>query len=553
MDNIMTNPHKLILISDNALGEGKPFEQDQLGFSDYASIISDSLIESTSVFTIGIFGDWGTGKTSLMRTIQKTMQESSNVTTIWFNSWLNEKESKPVVALTSRIIEVLKNESNKDKVINKIILYLESFLYGISISSKVAIPGIVELEPSLSIKDSIDNFKEKNKSAELDRVLEEISRISSKLEKPIIIFIDDLDRCFPDNAINILESIKLVFSQIGFTFILGMSRAVIEGYLKHRYKNEYGINDFNGASYLDKIVQISFYIPPHNDRINALSNSLITNNLHYKNKDIIDVLPSIASSLGANPRSLIRFINGLIIDKKIQDHIAFKNKMKDIDIYYLAISRCIQIRWSSIFTMLASNDNLCEIISKWDVSQLYSYAKSDDYLISTIAKQFISDKELLNLLLNTSQGIKWLENHDNRYTSIFFIKNNAQEQQKISEISTKPQSTYIYYDHASTELALKISKKLIDSGVQVNVNNETTFNLLKNKSLIFCIGKDTSYFQENQIVNMANQNNRIIPIILPDSSRQKIPEQLKNIAFIDFSKGIDDATLSNLAIQLLLN
>lgn len=91
----------------------------------------------------------------------------------------------------------------------------------------------------------------------------------------IVIIIDDLDRCFPDSAIKLLEGIKLALAQPGFIFILGVARNIIEGYLEHRYKDEFGLENFQGSSYLDKIVQLPFYLPSHRDRMQNFLLSLI--------------------------------------------------------------------------------------------------------------------------------------------------------------------------------------------------------------------------------------------------------------------------------------
>ncbi len=66
------------ILSDHA------YQDDALNFTRYAGVLSNIIVHTTTLpFTVGIFGDWGSGKTTLMRMIQ----EQVNGKTIWFNAW----------------------------------------------------------------------------------------------------------------------------------------------------------------------------------------------------------------------------------------------------------------------------------------------------------------------------------------------------------------------------------------------------------------------------------------------------------------------------------
>jgi formylglycine-generating enzyme required for sulfatase activity len=74
------------------------------------------------------------------------------------------------------------------------------------------------------------------------------------------VFVDDLDRCLPDKAVEVLEAIKLFLDVPGCVFVLGIAREVIEQGIKVRYK-DYETR-LDGAEYLEKIIQIPFSLPP---------------------------------------------------------------------------------------------------------------------------------------------------------------------------------------------------------------------------------------------------------------------------------------------------
>lgn len=232
----------------------------------------------------------------------------------------------------------------------------------------------------------------------------------------IVLFIDDLDRCLPDVAVQLLESIKLVLSQAGFIFVLGMSRPVIDGYLNKRYQQDFGLTDFIGRNYLDKIVQLAFYIPSHRERIEGFAETV----LDVLNEDdriqLIDILPIIGVACGYNPRIAIRFVNNLLIDTSIR---------RNIPIGYFAITRSLQQYWFEAFLILTQHDSykLCEKTYQWLEKGVPTF---DDK--STIEAQLaISLKANPDLvqLLSTTYGIAWLYNHDQRVAAIQFLKNQT--------------------------------------------------------------------------------------------------------------------------------
>ncbi|WP_433261329.1 P-loop NTPase fold protein [Actinosynnema sp. CS-041913] len=62
-------------------------------------------------FTIGVFGEWGTGKTSLMRMVERNLAADENVVTVWFNAWRYEQEEPPIVPLVGTIVRALEEHA----------------------------------------------------------------------------------------------------------------------------------------------------------------------------------------------------------------------------------------------------------------------------------------------------------------------------------------------------------------------------------------------------------------------------------------------------------
>src|SRR5690348_9554991 len=69
-----------------------PAPAPALGFDDYASAFADVIRHSAPRFAIGIFGDWGSGKTTLMQAIRRQLEPDEEISCVWFNAWRYERE-----------------------------------------------------------------------------------------------------------------------------------------------------------------------------------------------------------------------------------------------------------------------------------------------------------------------------------------------------------------------------------------------------------------------------------------------------------------------------
>ena len=426
--------NKIKLLNDQAIGEGKELKFDGLGFDTYSEVLSNAVRGTQGPFTIGIFGEWGTGKTSLMRMIKDNLDTDSDVITVWFNAWKYEKEEHPIVPLIATIVHQL--ESNK-KFIAKLadtgksfIKALRAVAYGLSAKSKVKVPGFAEIEASLVAKDIIDREEKLTPDPLLDRSLyydafEALENCNRQTKIKIVVIIDDLDRCLPDLAIKLLESIKLVLSQPGFIFILGVARKVLEGYLKHRYEKEYGLTDFESNYYLDKIVQLPFHIPPHQDRMENFTDTLLEQiDAKYK-KEFEGILLFCGEASRCNPRAIIRLVNNIMID-----HAIIKSgQMKPIPMSYFAVTRILQQRWENVFRMLNASDALCLKIVNWTENVIRDQSEKGKGDIQIIATHLLSDKELRKFLYS-EQGKNWLQNGPLRKATIHFLRTQRRESEK---------------------------------------------------------------------------------------------------------------------------
>lgn len=435
----------LSLITDLPLGEeGKKLAEDGLEFAVYAQVLGSSILSTPGPFTVGIFGEWGTGKTSLLRMIEGylTRKGDEKILPIWFNAWRYEKDEHPIVPLVGIIIKMIQSQKNfLEKLTDNgrsLIRALRAIAYGFSASSKLQVPGFAEIEAAFVAKDMIEREERISSDPLLEKSLyyeafEALSKVYLGEDRKIVVIIDDLDRCFPDQAIKLLESIKLILSQPGFIFVVGVSRSIIEGYLKHRYSEDYGIDDFDGSSYLDKIVQLPFYIPSHSGRMEKFLENILEKLDKESGKKLSEIIDIIAIACANNPRSTVRFINNLLIDQAINKLFARsgESNYREIDIGFFAITRSLQQNWRDVYEKLMQSDKLCEEIVQWEQEKTLEEIvekvepSKKEYQIALL----LQNDSYLKGLLFSSLGRYWLSEPDIRKGAdqFLFLRQSQEE------------------------------------------------------------------------------------------------------------------------------
>jgi hypothetical protein len=556
------------LLTDQAFGESGSPEQDGLGFSAYAEVLSGAALGTTGPFTVGIFGEWGTGKTSLMRMIQRKLSDEPDVVTVWFNAWRFEQEEHPIIVpLLATIIRELQHKKGILRKLGdtgkSLVTALRAIAYGFSAKSKVRIPGFAEIEASLVAKDMIQRSDKLTADPLLDKSLyyqafERLSNLDISNKVKIVVIVDDLDRCFPDVAIKLLESIKLVLSQPGFVFILGVSRSVIEGYLSHRYKKEYGLDSFQGHMYLDKIVQLPFYIPPHRDRMEEFSTTLLQRIEPDARESLREILPIVAVVSGSNPRATIRFVNNLLIDRAINHVLAEAGSMEVIPIGYFAVSRSLQQRWRDMFSLLVTSEELCSALSSWEPDGIGTYVTSSSSDEVEAATRLVSDRDLQGLLFS-EHGRAWLRNSKLRRAAIQFLRTQRQEATENEDVF----DALLVHSDQDLESASKIAEVLSRHELRSLLGTHTmpggdakearVHALSTARAVVVLIGPrgiepDTT---EEMLLLQAIENSLpVLPVLLPGADSNSMPFYLKSHIGLILEDGISEQAIAPLIAAL---
>jgi predicted KAP-like P-loop ATPase len=343
-----------------------PDEDPILDSKPYGTTIAKIVLESFPKFSIGIYGEWGTGKTTLMKLIEKEVQVD-HVLTIWFNAWRYEREEQfAVVALMKTIAFGMTNHPIYKNI-------RRTILRGLKLVGEAA----TEETAGLFVKEkTVEKFKEKllPKREFLEEVDKEtiyfdgIKKIEEEMQRirkdhpnrRVVVFIDDLDRCSPEKALEVFESIKVFLDIEGFVFIIGLSHRTIAKLITALYEK----SGVRGEDYIQKIIQIPVLVPEWNK---ADIDELITNlskRIGVKYAGIIDTNKSIINSaLRPNPRELKQFINNFIIANEI-----FSTR-GNFDSEVLLAIHALRTRWPDIYNLVATDEDFRDKLTELSIME----------------------------------------------------------------------------------------------------------------------------------------------------------------------------------------
>lgn len=344
-------------------------EDTVLDFPNYINTLSNIILKSKPPkYTVGIFGEWGTGKSTLMGNILKVL-ESHECKCLEFNAWRYEGEDRlatfPMMLNIlgqfiddTKVRNILEKEDNEEN--RGILKSLKRVLRGLSVSGSVGLQMAAELgfsyDPSQAGKkedteEDILEFYKKNIPA-LQEGYELIKKLipladgaNGNDELKLVVFVDDLDRCTPEKASEVLESIKVFFDIKGIVFVLGLSKTVVEAAINVKYKDFE--ETFNGSDYLKKIIQVPFHLPEWSkDDLKKYIKNIVEKTKNQKYKEFFqeeNTQKIIADVINSNPREAKRLLNNFILARNI-----FNNDTR-VDNLKLLLSQALVLRWKEFY------------------------------------------------------------------------------------------------------------------------------------------------------------------------------------------------------------
>ncbi|MFC2079110.1 P-loop NTPase fold protein, partial [Candidatus Bipolaricaulota bacterium] len=448
---------ELILLSDEPVASSG---EDKLKMRTYAEIIAGAALHTAGPFTIGVFGKWGEGKTSLLKLAKALLDDSlSKPITVWFNAWQYDHEDHPLVPLAmaiadqvqAQIPEVSEGESRVLMPLRKIGQTLRAVAYGLSVKAPfVDIDGSKIIDHLEKLDRSDDVMLDPLLSGSVyQKAFDVLGRLvqqtaSDDAAPPIVVFIDDLDRCLPGHALKLLQSIRLVLGQPGFVFAIALDREPIVQHLISIYEGlKVGDPEGAGQAYLDKIVQLPLWVPSHQLAFSDYIGELLETGAVKANVRVSEVLTSLTELLevgtDANPRALVRLINNLIVD-----NVLWADRQDIADWLGLcAVSRLLREKLGSgKYLSLVRNRRLClELVGEgkdesvdWrSKGKLDRAERSPDDELQYSVFRIRERTPAIRALLETPLGKRWLTEHETRLQIDRFL--TSERRDTITQVS----------------------------------------------------------------------------------------------------------------------
>lgn len=232
-------------------------------------ILDDNLTPAT----IGVYGAWGSGKSSVLSMSEKNLSSIPKVLCVKFNSWMFEDYYDIRAALISTIIQDMSTKFQlKDKLLDKAKRLIKSINilglikkgigYGLDIALNKGANIIEGFVTSDARKDDSEPESENSLRESIRAFPDVFTEIIQKTDlKRVVVYIDELDRCTPDRIIDVLEAIRLFAFVPGISFVIGADERLIKYAVDCKYENLPGNDVSIGKEYLDKLIQYTVYIP----------------------------------------------------------------------------------------------------------------------------------------------------------------------------------------------------------------------------------------------------------------------------------------------------
>ena len=269
---------------DISIPHDDPFRHDLLDRKTTILTLTNLLQNLETPYTMSIDASWGNGKTTFLKMWTQHLK-NEGFPVVSFNAWESDFTKNPFAVLSANLLESLKEYEKQKKLslssLRAAIRNLNHVLVAINFSGYVTLAGtfwsIQYSEPSFlfiasaliwtasafrKLKQVFSPLPDATTAVKsFKRELESVAKCTSKNHShlPLVIAIDELDRCRPPFTIELLEIAKHLFSVNNIVFVL----AVDKSQLVHSIKAIYG-NDFDAIGYLRRFIDLDFQLPDPN-------------------------------------------------------------------------------------------------------------------------------------------------------------------------------------------------------------------------------------------------------------------------------------------------
>jgi hypothetical protein len=263
-------------------------ERDEFSRKPIAEKAIALLQSDIDVSPLVIDGGWGTGKTEFCHKLINLMRVNETHHLIYIDAFKADHADEPLMTVLAEVIKVLPDDDSKQSFMKKA---LPAVRYGFKASAKAVVSHVLK-QDFADVVDDFDKVIQKTADKAIDATVESVLKDHVKADKnlqalqtalaeiaatkPIILFVDELDRCRPNFAVDMLEIIKHIFDVKGVSFVLITNTQQLKASVNHCYGHA-----VDAQRYLDKFVKFTVALPETVDT-NGHRESLAAKE-HYNN------------------------------------------------------------------------------------------------------------------------------------------------------------------------------------------------------------------------------------------------------------------------------
>lgn len=361
---------------------GWPCHEDKLGRQKEIENLTPVLLNVESPLVLAIDAPWGAGKTTFIKLWQRYL-ESENKVSLYINCWENDFVDDPLLPMLSAMDGWLSTEKGASaNAWDKAKKLTPGLLKAAAVAAtKAGTFGALDLEREYEkilsdaaggvVSDLVDNFNAKKKVVNQFKAL--IAQAMDGLpdeQQNLIIFVDELDRCRPTYAIEVLERMKHLFDIERVVFVIGINRKQLSKSLQGVYGPA-----FDGDHYLKRFIDLDYHLTVP-DQIGYI-------NTRFNQRDINDYFATRRDGQ-TDLETIKRVIKGLIQ--------SFDYQLRDID--------QLIMRFRLILKSIPSDHYLDEVvlcsllILREQNNDLYQRFRNDEIYVNEVIKYLIGEPDV---------------------------------------------------------------------------------------------------------------------------------------------------------------
>lgn len=230
--------------------------EDKLNRGSFAESLANVILQSTfpTSFTVGLYGAWGSGKTSLLNMlVEQVERRSTEVVIVRFNPWLCSDPKQLITQFFKQLASAIKT---KNSVADTVCALVNQYADLFDAASIIPYAG-----PAIAAAGKMVTAKARNhinrKNNDMQRQKDEIIRTMAKENLKIIVSIDDIDRLSEEEIIAVFQLVKALADFPSAIYLLAFDYDVV---VRALAKVQHG----DGREYLEKVIQVPFEIPAPN-------------------------------------------------------------------------------------------------------------------------------------------------------------------------------------------------------------------------------------------------------------------------------------------------